>query len=624
MVFPFRVSANWATWSRGALLVCALVFGASGGVQAAQELAAPTKTGEVTVPVVDPGPQIPDVLSETDRERYRKIFAHQETGRWGRADKVVAKLEDKRLMGHVLYDRYMHPTKYRSKYVELSRWLKKYGDHPGAKRVYKLAVKRRPANYKHPKKPARVALPSYGDHYSGGKYKSPRKRGRKLRREVRSYKIKIRRNLRRGRPTRALQILDQKRVQKVLDRVEIDDQRARIAAGYFFANKDKKALELAAAAADRSRKHVKLADWTAGLAAWRLGQYELSAHHFEQIAVAPRMSDWYRSAGAFWSARAHLTARQPAEVNRMLDIAATYPRTFYGLVALRQLGQPAPLDWSEPPFEPSDLAKLMDTTAIKRVIALTEIDQDHRAERELRLLSGRNGTALDRSLLGLANHLNLPATQMRLGRQHIADGGPAYDRAIYPLPNWEPRGGFNLDRAVIYAFMRQESRFNSHAKSSAGARGVMQLMPRTASFIGHDRSLRWSNRAKLFIPEFNMHLGQKYLNHLRGFNKRHKDLFSLAVAYNGGPGNLRKWRRRIGENVDPLMFIESIPSRESRGYVERVLSNLWIYRMRLGQPTPSLDAVAAGDWPTYMAMDGKSSNDLQQASNPLTMASDTP
>ena len=578
--------------------------------------AAPEGATEIDTPTAEAvlAPRVPGVLSDADKERYRKIFALQENGRWGPADKIIAKLKDRRLMGHVLYDRYMHPTKYRSQYVELSRWLKSYADHPGAKRLYKLAVKRRPANYKHPKKPTSVRLPSYGDPDTSQIYKTKKRRSAKLRREVRSYKVKIRHNLRRGRPTRALQVLEQKRVMHVLDKVEIDDMRARIAAGYFFANKDEEALELAVAAANRSRKWVRLADWTAGLSAWRLGQHEVAASHFERIATSETLSDWYVSAGAFWAARSHLAARNPKQVNRFLDIAAAHPRTFYGLIALRQLGRRTPFNWSAPAFGQADLDKVIHSAGVTRAIALTEIGQHHRAEQELRVLSGRRGTALDQSLLGLADRLSLPATQLRLARQRIADSGEYYDRALYPLPNWEPRGGFTLDRALVYAFMRQESRFNSHAKSSAGARGVMQLMPRTASSIGRDRSLRWNNRAKLFIPEFNMQLGQRYLSHLLGFNDVRKDLFSLAVAYNGGPGNLRKWRRRIGKEVDPLMFIESIPSRESRGYVERVLSNLWIYRLKLGQPTPSLDTVASGGWPTYVPLDPK----------PLTVASDAP
>ncbi len=83
------------------------------------------------------------------------------------------------------------------------------------------------------------------------------------------------------------------------------------------------------------------------------------------------------------------------------------------------------------------------------------------------------------------------------------------------------------------------------------------------------------------------------------------DLFRLTTAYNGGPGNLSKWQRQMDYPGDPLMFIESLPSRETRLFIERVLANLWIYRARLGQPAPSLDGIASGDWPLYVALDSK-------------------
>src|SRR5690606_866962 len=80
------------------------------------------------------------------------------------------------------------------------------------------------------------------------------------------------------------------------------------------------------------------------------------------------------------------------------------------------------------------------------------------------------------------------------------------------------------------------------------------------------------------------------------------DLLLLAAAWNGGPGNLNKWRKRTEYTDDPLYFIETIPARETRQFVERVLANLWIYRDRLGQEKPSLDALAAGEWPVYKAL----------------------
>ena len=82
-----------------------------------------------------------------------------------------------------------------------------------------------------------------------------------------------------------------------------------------------------------------------------------------------------------------------------------------------------------------------------------------------------------------------------------------------------------------------------------------------------------------------------------------KDLFKLATAYNGGPGNLAKWQADMDHRDDPLLFIESLPSRETRFFAERILANLWIYRARLGQKAPSLAALAGGTWPTYLSLD---------------------
>ncbi len=92
------------------------------------------------------------------------------------------------------------------------------------------------------------------------------------------------------------------------------------------------------------------------------------------------------------------------------------------------------------------------------------------------------------------------------------------------------------------------------------------------------------------------------------------DLFRLTTAYNGGPGNLNKWQRKMEFNGDPLLFIESLPSRETRLFVERVLTNFWIYRMRLGQRVPSLDDIVAGDWPRYTALDNEP-RDLASSTN---------
>ena len=98
--------------------------------------------------------EIPSILSESDVSRYRVIFRVQQEGDWRLADKIIRSLDNPILMGHVLAQRYLHPTKYRSSYGELRSWMASYADHPDARRLYKLALNRRPANWKLPKPPA--------------------------------------------------------------------------------------------------------------------------------------------------------------------------------------------------------------------------------------------------------------------------------------------------------------------------------------------------------------------------------------------------------------------------------------------------------------------------------------
>jgi len=114
------------------------------------------------------------------------------------------------------------------------------------------------------------------------------------------------------------------------------------------------------------------------------------------------------------------------------------------------------------------------------------------------------------------------------------------------------------------------------------------LMPATA------KSVADSADPDMEDPAINLQLGQRYLSQLLQSSRVDNNLLSLLIAYNAGPGNLSKWKRRWSKVKDPLLFIELMPSGETRSYVEHVLSNYWIYRMREKQPTPTLDAVVAG------------------------------
>ncbi len=549
---------------------------------------------------------LPAVLSAQDAKLYREIFDLQQKGRWKAADQRIAELGDRRLMGHVLYQRYMHPTAYRSRYKELKAWLDQYADQPGAKRIYKLALRRRPDNYRYPRKPAltRLSLPAA----ETPSYRSKKSRSKADRRKAAQIKRQIRRNVLRTRLSVTEDLLQSRKVRQLLDPVEIDEGYARVATGWFHHGKAKKAYKLAEGAAARSGKFVPQANWIAGLSAWRLGDFPAAAAHFQGVAQSPYAGEWIASAGAFWAARAHLRLRQPDEMSHWLAIAAQHGRTFYGLLAGAALGMDQSFDFGRRTIDGELLARLEATDAGRRALALLQVGQRRLAEQELMHFKGANDPLAIEALITLAAEARMPALAFKLGnslegREGKADAVAAIDAALYPTLPWQPRDGFKLDRALIYALVRQESAFNPRAKSRDGARGLMQLMPRTASFVSRGVRYRGSKRNELFEPGLNLDLGQRYLAYLLAHERVNGDLFRMATAYNGGPGNLRKWERKIGAGDDPLLFIESLPSRETRHFVERVLANFWIYRMRLGQPTPSRQALATGQWPHYESLD---------------------
>jgi soluble lytic murein transglycosylase len=543
---------------------------------------------------------LPRVLTPTDRERYVDIFRLQKDGRWKEADRLIAVLDDRLLMGHVLAQRYLHPTKYRSRYKELKAWMALYADHPDAGRIYKLALRRKPKSWRAPVPPiiVRPAAAAYTRQAGTG----PRKGlSAQQRRQASQFRKQIHRYLGKGWTKAAKQMLYKSEVKAALSTFEYDTARARLGAGYFADGHDEWALQWASAAAKRSGASVPEAHWTAGLAAWRLKRYAEAEHNFSTVAAMRDTSTWLISASAFWAARALLVDRRPENVNHLLGIAAGYPNTFYGLLARRVLGLPVTFRWSTPEVEQTGVKLLAADPRGRRALGLAQAGEDGRAERELQSLSARADGTLARGILALASQARMPALSMRLAGALFP--GATFHGALYPVAPWTPPGGFRVDRALIYALIRQESAFNPKAKSWAGASGLMQLMPRTAGYVAQDRRYRSSKRTHLFRPEVNLELGQKYIEMLLADPKINGDLFQLAVAWNGGPGNLSKWLRRTDHRNDPLLFIEGIPSKETRIFIERVLANLWIYRDRLGQPKPSLDAIAAGEWPIYTSLD---------------------
>lgn len=586
----------------------ALALLAAPGVDAQQTRGrAPGALETAALPRLELSPEraadLPRPLREADAQAYRTAFAAQARGDSAAADRALRGVRDRALVGHVLAERYLS-RHHRSTYDELAAWLREFADHPDAPAIFALAT-RRPA----PRGAAPLRRPvgeTFAERASADDLGPGLGRNPPLRTQApgaAQLRGRFAQWISDGHFERVERELGARDAQALLSAVEIDHYRSQLASGWFMRGDDRRAIALAEPASRRSGASVPRAHWIAGLAEFRQQRYGRAAGHFEALAKLPGAPAWDQAAGAFWAARAHLHDHKPENYNSWLAQAAEAPRTFYGLLAARALGIDAGLNWNPPPLTEADVERLSRIPAAARAFALLQVDQDRRAEAELRRMLGPDGAQNTLAALAVAMRANMPGLAMRLAREINDLDGRRFDGANYPIPHWRPEGGFEIDPALVFAFMRVESGFNPRAISPAGARGLMQIMPATAGML-NGASLR-GQLERLYDPEFNVTLGQRYIRALLDEPLVSGELTRLAAAYNGGPGNLSKWKRlqdmRGEAREDALLFIESLPSAETRQFITRLLYSYWMYSERLGQTTPSLDQLAQGEWPIYAA-----------------------
>lgn len=543
------------------------------------------------------------VLSPADAALYGEIFALQEDAKWAAAETKIAQLADPVLMGYVRRQRLLHPTGHRSTYAELKEWLAFYADLPAADDIYSLALKRRGRGDTLPVRPQgrkwrTDAPPALHPDLESDYAATSRPRLAQIEGRVR-YLIK------QNEANDALREIEQHFARRTITEKQFDRMRSWIAASYYYQGYVGSAQRIAEDVAERNGAVAVLAYWTAGLIAFREGRMTDAFEHFNRMAAVAQQDGDLRAAAGFWAARSALAAGRGERVAPNLEIAAELPFTFYGQLALAQLGRDPQIDWTPPALSADDFERLAGAhPAARRAAALAQVGMREEADIELRWLNGAIDDSFDRELLAVACALDLPAAQIDISLGSSARGLAA---GLYPVPQYQPANGFQADPALIYALMRQESKFKVEATSRVGARGLMQLMPRTASYIARDKSLQSKKGVeRLYDPAYNLQLGQEYVQHLINTTAQ-GDLFQMAVAYNGGPGNLRRWKAEVPIE-DPLLFIESIPNTESRDFVEKVLTNYWIYQLRLGKPARSRDEVAAGRLPLYDALDQAAGN----------------
>jgi soluble lytic murein transglycosylase len=545
----------------------------------------------------------PAVLSTADVARYRQIIADERAGRFDHAEILIASLEDTSLMGYVEAEHLLSPHSDRAKLPVLVKWLHAYSDLPIASRVHALAVKRAPKAVKkrrhHRTVVVAAAIPGLpATHRRGGGYEEAELVDVPLATEAaRSAQKRILARIKADDPDGANRILENLTASNRAPSSDIAKLSRRVCTSYLIEGRDEKAHALGSGMAEIGRADAPQLDWCAGLSAFRLQKFVEAAQHFETLAAASTQPGPTRAAAAFWAARSYMRAGNPDPVVGLLQQAATYEPTFYGLLAENLLGEDLETGFSDPVASPDEFDRLMRNAPAHRAVALWQIaDPDYAGYVNAELNRGFGEGAdlsADVAFAYLARKLGVPNLELRASETSAANGGVLLT-GLFPVPPYQPTGGYTIDSALVLAFARIETRFQTNAVSPVGATGLMQLMPATARRIGG----AGATREALLDPGYNMSLGQRYI--ARMLDAYGGNLIKTGAAYNAGPGKVSRWQAaQAGKEDDPLMFLESMRAPETRNYVKRLLAYYWMYHRRNGNHAASLDEAARGEWPIY-------------------------
>ncbi len=339
------------------------------------------------------------------------------------------------------------------------------------------------------------------------------------------------------------------------------------------------------------------AAWVSGLASWRLGDYNSASADFQQVAQLADQRE-LREGGFYWAARSEQAAGRPTSVERLLRAAATSPEgteSFYGLIARETLGMSTKL--GPDPLGSFD-SQIAQYPNVQRAIELARIGEPALAEQMLLHQAKIGAPAEHHALVDMAKRLDLPAAQLWLAKygQYGAQVD-ASDR--YPNPRWTPVGGWRVDPALAFGHIVQESAFRRSAVSTAGAVGLMQVLPITAQQMSQSSGVPYS-RATLTDPRYNLEFGQSFIERMRSSSATAGQLPRVIASYNAGPLPVAKWAT-INDKGDPVLWIESIPYWETRYYVPSVMRNMWVYQGLDNEDTPTLKAMAEHRWPAFPA-----------------------
>jgi soluble lytic murein transglycosylase len=349
----------------------------------------------------------------------------------------------------------------------------------------------------------------------------------------------------------------------------------------------KSAYRVARDAAVPSRENYRAEQqFTAGWIALRfLNDPAAALAHFAKVGQGNSNPIALARSG-YWQGRAAEALGRKEEARTHFEAAARYSTAYYGQIARARLGhkdiilRPAP---EAPPDRRDGLGRLEVVRAIELLYAIDERDL---IAGSLADLAERSTDAVALAAIGeVAGQHKDARAMVLLGKAALGRGLPLehYAFPIVGIPEYRPIGPA-VEPAVVYAIARQESTFNPKIISSARAMGLMQVTPSAARYVAKKFGAPYDEKRLLSDQIYNVQLGAAELGELI---EDYRGSYILTFAgYNAGRGRVKEWIAKHGDprdpKVDPIDWVERIPFSETRNYIQRVLENLQVYRVRFG------------------------------------------
>ncbi|MEO0797914.1 MAG: transglycosylase SLT domain-containing protein [Pseudomonadota bacterium] len=375
------------------------------------------------------------------------------------------------------------------------------------------------------------------------------------------------------------------------------DLRQRVARELLELKKYKSAYDTVKDARPDDENDRKDAAFLSGwIALQKLKNLKFALKHFEVMTEAAD-GPLSRSKASYWLGRAHLAAGDTAAARKAFLAGGAFRDTFHGALSRVAL-EPAQRSLAIPlPPKPTDaeIKAFQSSDLIKAAVLADKADLPRGFVRSLfgsyawRTKSVGAGGEIILSA-ALAELLGDGQIAVRAGKAGVARG---YDHFIYSyplhrLPAFAPITDRTPPPEILLGIARQESEFNTRIVSRVGARGVLQVMPITAKDVCQIYKVRCNVKRLLTDATYNTRIAAAYI--ATQMRVVEDNMILTLTSYNAGPGRTRQWLRERGdprtEAYDALDWVYAIPFQETRLYVQKVLSNLQVYRARLSKPEP--------------------------------------